>query len=328
MIQRSQPRPVAVAALVGLAVVVFQALLVPLFAAPAANLEPRDLPIVVAGPPQAGAALSAAHPGAFEITTVPDAATADAALRDRSAYGAFILGPDGSTTVHTASAASPTVAALLTQAASAGGRPATVVDVVPTDTDDPRGAAFAAGFLPLAITGLFAGIAIAFAVRARTARVTGLLGYALGAGLVGALILQTWLGVIPGDYLPVAGALSLFALATAGTITGLAALLGYAGIPLGALLVFLVANPLSAVSAAPELLPRPWGAVGQWLPIGAGGTLLRSTAYFDGAGGGFAALVLAGYAVVGLLLVLVGRAALTRPAHPAPAEPTPAYAPA
>ncbi|WP_213452980.1 hypothetical protein [Rhizomonospora bruguierae] len=314
MARRPRPHPLAMAALVGLGVVLLQALLVPLFAAPAAHLEPRDLPVVVAGPSEAAAAL----PPFLKITAVPDAAAADAALRDREAYGAFIFGPDGPA-LHTASAASPTVATMLGQAASqAAGRPVPVTDVVPTDPADPRGAAFAAGFLPLALTGLVAGIAIALAVRSRAARLTGLIGYAVGAGLVGALILQSWLGVVPGGYLAVSGALALFALATAATITGLAALLGYPGIPLGALVTFLVANPLSAISAAPELLPRPWGTVGQWLPIGAGGTLLRSTAYFNGAGGGLAAAVLGGYAAIGLLLVLAGRATLAR-REPAPA---------
>jgi hypothetical protein len=64
------------------------------------------------------------------------------------------------------------------------------------------------------------------------------------------------------------------------------------------------------VSSAPELLPQPWGAVGQWLPIGSGATLLRSIAYFDGNGGGTAALILGTYAVVGLALVAIGRRGL------------------
>ncbi len=55
------------------------------------------------------------------------------------------------------------------------------------------------------------------------------------------------------------------------------------------------------VSAAPELLPQPWGTLGQFLPIGAGGSLLRSTAFFDGAGAAGPAWVLAAYAVAGLL---------------------------
>jgi hypothetical protein len=90
--------------------VLVQALLVPLFAAPATRLEPRDLPIAVAGPDALVQQLSTAKPGAFEITKVADVSAADEMLRNREAYAAFIAGPDG-IALHTASAASPTVAA-------------------------------------------------------------------------------------------------------------------------------------------------------------------------------------------------------------------------
>jgi len=315
---RRTPNPLALAALVAVAVVFVQALLVPLFAGPAANLAPRDLPVVVAGPASAANAvaerLRAERPGAFEVTTVADAGAADQALRDREAYAAFVVGPDG-IALHTASAASPAVAALLTQAAAeAGGQadagPVPIVDVVPADPDDPRGGGFAAGFLPLVMTSLMAGAALVLAARGRWARLTGLVAFATLAGLVGAAVLQGWLGVLPGGYLAAASAIGLFSLAAAGIVAGLAAALGRPGIGLGALLVFVLGNPLSAVAAAPELLPQPWGEVGQWLPPGAGGTLLRSVAYFDGAGAGAAIAVLTGYALVGLLLVLVGRARL------------------
>jgi hypothetical protein len=321
---RRQPPPFALAALLAAAVVVVQALLVALFAAPVANLEPRDLPVVVAGPAPAATAFArqveAARPGAFDITLVADQTAADEALRNRDAYAAFVLEPSGPS-LHTASAASPTVAALLTQAAAqlAGGRQVPVVDVVPTDPDDPRGAGFAAGFLPLAMTSLAAGILLTLLVRRRGARLLGLVTFAVLAGAVGAAVLQSWVGVLPaGDYLANAAAIGLFALAASGIVAGLAALLGPLGIGLGALVVFLIGNPLSGVSAAPELLPQPWGEVGQWLPVGAGGTLLRSVAYFDGAGDARAVWVLAGYAVLGLALVLLGRAKFRRaPAHAA-----------
>jgi hypothetical protein len=58
------------------------------------------------------------------------------------------------------------------------------------------------------------------------------------------------------------------------------------------------------------MLPQPWGEVGQWLPIGAGATLLRAVAYFDGHGAGTAVPVLAAYAIGGLILVLIGRRGL------------------
>jgi hypothetical protein len=239
-----------------------------------------------------------------------DPAAADQALRDREAYAAFVLGPQGPA-LHTASAASPVVAALLTQAAAElGDPPVQVVDVVPTSQDDPRGAGFAAGFLPLVLTSMFAGIALVLAVRGAGARLLGLAGYAVLAGLVGAAVLQAWLGVLGGDYLTDALAIGLVALAAAATVAGLGAALGGPGIGLGAVLVFLVGNPLSAVAAAPELLPQPWGEIGQWLPPGAGGTLVRSVGWFDGAGSGQPLWALAAWSVLGVALVLVGRASL------------------
>ncbi|QGN45501.1 hypothetical protein GKC29_00620 [Micromonospora sp. WMMC415] len=304
--------PLSLAVLLAAVLVGLQALLVPLFAAPAANLAPRDLPIAVAGPApvadQVAARLTAARPGAFEVATLPDAAAADRALRDREVYAAFVVRPDG-LALHTAPAASPTVGLLLTEAADqvAAGRPVTLVEVVPGDPDDVRGAGFAAGFLPLALTGLLAGALVVLLVSGRLARMTGLALFGVLAGAVGVGVLHGWLGVIDGDGLAEAGAIGLFALAASATVAGLGAVLGRPGLALGAVLVFLVGNPLSAVSAAPELLPQPWGEVGQWLPVGAGGTLLRSVAFYDGAAAGRPLAVLAGYALVGLTLVALAR---------------------
>ncbi|GIF50156.1 hypothetical protein DFJ67_2961 [Asanoa ferruginea] len=315
--------PLLIAVLIGIGIVVAQALLVPLFAAPATHLGPRDLPVVVAGPaPTADALAAQLPPDAFDITRAPDAAAADALLRDHEAYAAFVIGPTGPA-VHTASGASPTVAQLVGQAAASMNAP--VTDVAPGSPDDPRGAGFASGFLPLALTALAAGAALALLVRGHWARFTGVLVFGVLSGTVGALVLQQWLGVLTDDYLLNAAAIGLFATAVAGTVTGLGAIAGRPGIGLAVLTVFLVGNPLSAVNAAPELLPQPWGAIGQFLPIGAGGSLLRSTAFFDGAGGAGPAWVLTAYAVVGLLLALAG-AVRTRRTAPVtvPAERVPA----
>lgn len=312
-----KPPPLVLAVLVAAGVVVVQSLLVSLFTGIAANAEPHDLPVVVAGPPaqaeQFATQLAAARPDAFEITQVADAAAADQALRDREAYAGFVLTPDG-LSVRTASAASPAVAQLVTQAVSEqvagqpGGAQAQVVDVVPGTPDDPRGAGFGAGLLPLVLTSMLAGIGLTVAVPGRWARLAGLAGYAVLAGLATAAVLQGWLGVLGGSYLANAAAIALVAVAAAGTVAGLGAALGAPGIGLGAALVFLLGNPLSAAAGAPELLPQPWGEVGQWLPPGAGATLLRSVAWFDGAGAGMAVAVLAGWAVLGTVLLLVGRA--------------------
>ena len=80
--------------------------------------------------------------------------------------------------------------------------------------------------------------------------------------------------------------MALFTGAIAAIVAGLSAVLGRAGIALGAVVVFVLGNPLSGLATAPELLPQPWGALGQFLPPGAGATLLRSAGYFDWAGAG------------------------------------------
>jgi hypothetical protein len=307
----------------GVAALLF--LLIPLFAGPASSIEPRDLPVVVAGPQAAtaefAATLEAARPGAFAVTQVADAAAADQALKDRTAYAAFVIGRDG-VALHTASAASPTVAALLTGAAQqlAQGKPVPVTDVAPLPADDPRGSGFAAGFFPLMIAGLFAAVALFLAVPRNGARLLGVLVFAALAGAAGTLILQTWMGIIGGDFLPVAAAIGLIVLAVSGSVLGLASLIGPAGIGLGAVLIMLVGNALAGVAAAPELLPQPWGEVGQWMPIGAGATALRSTAWFGGAGADSALWTLGAWAGAGLLLLALAWVRQPAPAMDEPRE--------
>jgi hypothetical protein len=66
------------------------------------------------------------------------------------------------------------------------------------------------------------------------------------------------------------------------------------------------------LTSAPEMLPQPWGVVGQFLPPGAGGTLLRSVAFFDGAGAAVPGWVLAAWAGVGLVLAAATEASRLR----------------
>src|SRR5919112_5798220 len=110
VVMRRHPAPMALGLLVAVVVVTLQALLVPLFAGPAATIAPRDLPIAVAGPPPAAQGLAdrleAEHPGAFDVRVVADGPAADQAIRQRTVYGAIVLAPAGAS-VHVATAASP-----------------------------------------------------------------------------------------------------------------------------------------------------------------------------------------------------------------------------
>jgi hypothetical protein len=280
------------------------ALLLTLFAWPSARLEPRDLPIGVAGPPAATEAVQqrlAAQGDAFDVHRYTDEAAAREAIQEREIYGALVVGASG-LEVLTATAASGAVGQLLTHAAQEGGSPTPrVEDVVPA----PRGAAVASSVLPLMLVGIITGVLAALAGTGVARRAGLLLGASLLAGLTGALVVQSWLDVVGGEWLANAGTLGLTVLAIAATVTGLYALLGERGALLGALTMVLIGNPFSGVGSAPELLPEPVGGLGQLMPPGAGGNLLRSTGFFDGAAAAGHVAVLATWALAGLALLLV-----------------------
>jgi hypothetical protein len=115
----SEPRRYAAVLLVPLVV----ALVLTLFAWLQARSEPRELPIGVAGPPQATAAIGrqlAQREDAFDVHRYGDEAAARTAIEDRDVYGAIAGSPTG-VTVLTAPAASVAVAQLLQRAAAGAG---------------------------------------------------------------------------------------------------------------------------------------------------------------------------------------------------------------
>lgn len=67
----------------------------------------------------------------------------------------------------------------------------------------------------------------------------------------------------------------------------------------------LLGNPLSGLASGPHWLPGGWATLGQILPPGASGSLLRANAFFDGTGAGAPALVLGCWAVLGLALMVI-----------------------
>ncbi|MEV7585265.1 ABC transporter permease [Streptomyces erythrochromogenes] len=299
------------------------------FAWPATRMAPRDLPLGVAGPAAAAAPLEqrlSSHEGAFEIHRYADEAAARTALENREVYGAVVATPQGPHLL-TASAAGPAVAQLLTQAltsqAPAGAQAVPVTDVVPAPAADARGTGFGASILPLALAGVAAGALVSLSGLRGGRAVTAVLGAATLVGLTGAALAHSWLGVLTGNWWAEAGVLALTVAAIAGGVAGLHALLGKAGIGLGALLIVLLGNPFSGAAGAPQLLPEPAGFIGQWLPPGAGASLLRSVAFFDGAGAAGPALVLSVWAVLGLTALLFAgrRTAPAAPVLPAPSAP-------
>ncbi|WP_328497802.1 ABC transporter permease [Streptomyces sp. NBC_00414] len=291
------------------------------FAWPAARTAPHDLPLGLAGPATATAKVQKqleAHEGAFEIHRYADEAAARDAIEDRTVYGAVVVTAQGPKLL-TASAAGPLVAQSLQLAVAqqAGETPVRTVDVVPASPDDPRGAVLTSSVLPMTLAGIAAGAVVTLlGLRGRRA-VAALIGAAVVVGTVAAFIAGNWLGAFTGGWWPEAGALALSTLAVSAAVAGLAALIGTPGIGVGAFVLMMLGNPFSGASSAPEMLPAPVGVIGQWLPPGAGASLLRSVSFFDGAAASGPALTLAWWAALGLGAVLLG-SALKRRRSPAP----------
>ncbi|MFG1628482.1 hypothetical protein [Kribbella sp. NPDC049227] len=290
------------------------------FAWPAARSEPRNVPLAVAGPAPAVAqvenGLEQAMPGGFEVTAVPDRATAVQKIQDRDVYGAIVLDPQQPELL-TASAGAPAVAQILTQMSGrlSPDNPPRVTDVVPLPKDDPRGAGLAAGALPLVLGGIIAAGALTQLVRSGRRRMVGALVFSITGGLALAAVLQYWLGSFEGSYLANSGVIALSIAGVSLTLLGLEWLLGTAGLALGAAVMMLLGNPLSGLTSAPEMLPSGWGALGQLLPPGAAGTALRSVSFFDGAGVGRPLLVLGCWVVAGLLFCSLGAMRSQRVVH-------------
>jgi hypothetical protein len=286
------------------------AIILALFAWPNAESGPRDLPIGIAGPAAQTRTIEqglSARGEAFDLHRYADEAAAREAIEDRDVYGAFVATPEGAKVLTTTAASAP-VANLLTHAASESG--AEVEDVVPASA---RAGALPSAVLPLVIGGILVGIASIALATSPLQRAGFVLGGSLLTGLTATLLVQGWLDVVGGDWAANVAVLSLMVLAISAAIAGLEALMGKAGLALGALTMVFVGNPFSGAAVGPHMLPEPAGLIGQLLPPGAGSNALRSTGYFDGAAVGGHLAVLAVWALAGLALLAVAAVRARRP---------------
>jgi hypothetical protein len=282
------------------------------FALPAARSKPHDVPIGAAGPQaasgQVAAILEQRAPGAFAITYYPGEAALRDAIRNRDVYGGISFGPDGRSLL-IATGGSPMVAQMLTQigngVAQQAGVPLHTEDLAPPTADDPRGAGLAGSALPITLAGLLPAVALVLLLKREVCtRFAAAVVFAAVAGTTIAALLRYVFGSIDQNIWGVAAGLTLGLLAAGLSMLGLGSLFGRVGLAIGALLALLLGNPLSGLNSAPEMLPSGWGTLGQWLPQGATATLLRSTAFFDGAGATTAIVVLTCWAIAGATLIV------------------------
>jgi hypothetical protein len=287
--------------IVGLLLVV-QAAMLFLMVYPSYKPTPHNVPLGFVGPRADAAALTSQFGDALTVRAYPSEHAARQAIEQRQIYGVLIdRHSQGELVV--ASAASPTVAQLLRQAVAPSRPTVQVRDVAPISSNDPHGAVIGLLVLPL-ISVSFAAVLALGALRLRRSAYLAALGaYALLGGVIVTSIVKFGFGALPGSFAALAGIVVLTLLAIVLATAGLRSALGSLGVPVAALLFLFIASPASGNGSAPELLPGFWRQIGQFLPLGASGSALRNTSYFDGNAVGQPLLVLLAYAVGGILLV-------------------------
>lgn len=298
------------AVLLGLTAVV--TLMLCAFSLPGVNGGPHEVPIGVSGPQTAARSLQKTLGGdEWDVTVYDSAEALTSAVKDREITGGLALAPEG-IDVYTATAGAPMAGSALTAladsvAAEQQTKP-TVHELAPFPEDDPRGAGFSSAALPLIFGGMIPAVLLTRLFPGHAGLRTRLAGaalFSLFAGVAVTAFLQWGTGSLASDYGITALGVSLGMTALSLTFIGLEALTGTAGFGIGAAVMMLLGNPLSGLGTGPYWLPGGWAAVGQLLPPGASGSLLRANAFFDGTGAGAPALILTAWVVLGLALILI-----------------------
>ena len=309
---------------IGLAGSLVVALVSLAFLWPAKVAEPRDYPIAITGAnaQQVTAIKDGIEQNAGDAIEFVDVENREEAVRKiehREVFGAIVINMP-SPEVLTASANGQATNAVMTTMASTmqakvsemaaqapppKSAPIPSIKVKTTDIVPAHAAKFdvAQLGLPLVFGGIIGGAAIARLVRGRWQRLSALAMYALFAGGILYLVVQSWFDLLPANFWGISGAFSLGIFATASFVTGAQILFGMRGFAIAVATTMLLANPLAGLAIPTIFLPEPWGAIGQGLTIGATGTLLRMVSYFPVADMIAPLVVLGAWSTVGALAV-------------------------
>ncbi|MGW8328917.1 hypothetical protein ACWGLE_13560 [Streptomyces sp. NPDC055897] len=282
------------------------------FALPSLHSGPHHVPVGVTGPAQAVEALQKKVDGpTWDVRRYETSDAVASAVNSGDVSGGLALTPHG-VDVYTATAGGPSATSALTAlgngVAAQKNTQATVHELVPFTQDDPRGAGLTAALMPMIFGGIFPALILGSVFpghRGLRIRLTGALLFSVVAGAAVTAVLQFGTHSIGGKYGLTALGVILGMAAMSTVLLGLQARLGIAGFALGGALMMLLGNPLSGLATGPHWLPNGWAAAGQLLPPGASGSLLRANAFFGGTGGGFPAMVLGAWVVVGIGLALL-----------------------
>lgn len=311
---RKRPPAGATAAVAILGIPLVIGLMLFAFLAPTFASGPAGVPLAISGPEQVVDTLTSrleqAEDATPSVTVYGSDEEVEAAILEREAVGGLVIDPQGATAYTATGNGAPytqMVEGIATKL-EAQGMAVEYRELAPTSPDDPQASGIALLGLPLAFGGIISAAIATYGFRGRKwLKLTVLVGIAAVGSLVATWMLHSVYGTLPGSYWMEWAAIAMGILATSLLTAGLAALIGTPGLAIGAVLTIFVANPLSGLATGPWLLPEGWSTLGQSMPIGATGFLVRSLAFFDGSGAGNAWWVLLTWIGVGFVLLMLDR---------------------
>jgi len=292
--------------------------------------RPNDLPVGLAGPPEAVDAvarqLDSRAPGGFDISRYPDEEAARTALEDREVDGAFVLGPDGPTLLVAGAAGMITRNALtetFSQAAAAAGQSLQVEDVRALPADDRAGISSFLFVVTVLVPSLICAVMIAQLGGRNSPRskMLAAITAALSIGLLNAWAVTGIYGALSGHYLEVAGIAALLSAAVSLPALALHRAIGAPGLGVAGLLFVVFGMPATGGAIGPSFIPDLFATFSSLLPGGEAIAAVRSVVYFDGASIARPLWSLAAWAATGALLLLPGGAARHRERQPSAGQP-------
>jgi hypothetical protein len=322
--RRERRRTEAGALLAALGVTLVSAIFIVSFIGGLHTPGPRSVPIGLVGSPaqaaRLGATLSHHAPGAFAISSYPDATAARNAIGDRSIDAALVPGPTGQHLL-VASAVSEAETNAIIKAFEAGAAkahvPLTVQDLRPLHAGDPEGLAQLFFVVALLAPSLVFGNLLISRIGTKLNEFRHLAMIALYSVIVAAVataIADAGIGALTGAPWGVfgIGALVAFAAAVVGAAaTRWTGTIGYA-------ILLLLFVPVGISSSGSTLGPRmisPWWAdVGKALPPGSAQPAVRNVTYFDSHAIIDPLLILSAWALAGVIALVL--AAFLHPPMP------------
>ena len=283
---------------------------------------PHQVPLAVVGPPKVAAQLNGLPGDPLDARQASSRADAISQINGRDVYGAYVA---ASNHLFVASAANRATALALEAtfgriAVDQGNRPPSVTDVKPLSAKDPNGTAIFYAVIAWVFGGYIAAILIGLigSPRSRSrqraaARLGALAVYSILAGILSVVLLRVCFGVFSGHVVAMSAVAAGTIFASGAATAGIQAALGPPGTPVVIVVFVILGNSASGGPFARPLLPGFWSTVGGVLPPGAAVDLGRSALFFDGNRILGPILVLAAWAIGGMLLALALGGRVTDP---------------